>query len=164
MRSLSLAALAAAYAQETGEVLVYLLTISHPALAQPIRICSNYLLGGAQTVSQGQSFSFFPLDARFPLDRADQPPTAKLILDNIDRSVGLAIEAIPATAPPTLLLQLCLADQLDTIEASFNFTMRDVQIDAEAISATLAYEQFLSEPFPGLLVTPSSIPGVFQNS
>ena len=53
----------------SGEVLVTLLTITHPNLPTLIRICTDYLPGGAPTVSRGNSFS--RLIARSPGSAAD---------------------------------------------------------------------------------------------
>jgi Domain of unknown function (DUF1833) len=165
-RSLSLRALAALYAQETGEVVVYLATISHPALANPIRVSSDYLPGGAPTVSRGNSFAFYPFDAAFPTDRSDQPPKAKIIFDNIDRAVTAAIRSIPAAqlpnTPPSLLLEIVLASTPDVVEVSFDFQMLTVEYDALTITAELGFELYLQESFPGDLFTPGNTPGVFD--
>lgn len=161
MRLLSLKALQAIYAQETGEVLMSLITISHPNLGSPLRFCNDYKPNNAATVSKGRSFLFFPFDVTLPVDRADQPPEAKIVADVVDRSIIAALRAIPVTTPASLLLELALASQPDIIEASFNFTVRNVQYDALQVTATLGFEIFLAEPYPGDSCTPSNFPGIF---
>lgn len=161
MRELSLKAMQALYAQETGEVLVSLITITHPQLASPLRLCNDYKPGNTPTISRNMSFLYFPFDATFPLDRSDQPPQAKITADVVDRSVITALRAIPVTTPAMLKLELVLASQPDIVEVSFNFTVRNVQYDALTVTATLGYELFLSEPYPGDACTPANMPGIF---
>jgi hypothetical protein len=147
---------AALTAQESGEVLVMLLTFSHPALPTPIRVSSD----SQNTVSGGVTYLPFPFQIGMPDDSADQMPQAQITIDAIDRSFITALRLIPDA--PTITMVFVLASQPDTIEASWTFMMRDVAYDAFSITGVLSYEQVLDEPYPGDQVTPSTMPAVFQ--
>lgn len=157
MRTLSPGALQAMLASETGNVFIMLLTISHPTLAQPICVCSD----AVPTVSNGVNYQPFPFQLGFPSDRADQIPQCSLTIDNVDRSIVTAIRNM-GIVPPTLEIQLVTSETPDTVEAAIApLTLRNITYDALTVTGTLSFEQILAEPFPGDLVTPATLPGVF---
>jgi hypothetical protein len=93
-RTISLTMRKAANAQESGEVLVVLMTIWHPDLAgelirlssdDTVRLSADPLLYG--TMSRGQQFLFFPFSIVLPDDRDEAPPSVKFQIDNIDRNM-----------------------------------------------------------------------------
>jgi Domain of unknown function (DUF1833) len=156
-RVLSSAALAALNAQETSQVVVVLLTISHASLPGPICVCSD----SRPVTSNGQVFLSVPFALTLPDDREDQIPHATLVIDNCDRTVVAAIRSI-GNVPATLKIQIVLASTPDTIEVEYPpLTMRQVVYDALSVSAQLAFEDVLNEGFPGDLVTPATVPGAF---
>lgn len=169
MRTISLATLSQLYAQESQVPLLSFVTITHPQLQTPLRFVNDYRAAGAPYTLNGAQYLWFPFDCTFPLDRADQPPQAKLIADATDLSIVTAIRAVPVTPPPNFQLQLILSSYAENgvltnppIEASFLFTVRQIIYDAHTVQATLMYELFLDEPFPGIYFVPSSTPGLFQ--
>ena len=61
-RTLSNTARRALYAQETGEVFLLLLVISHPSLPAPIRVVNN----SEDVVSGGFTYQRFPFELALP--------------------------------------------------------------------------------------------------
>jgi hypothetical protein len=155
MRTLSLNALLAMHAQETGEVFLVLLTLSHPSLPAAVRATSD----AVATTSRGYAFAQFPFLISFPQDNAEELPRAELTIDNVDGSIIQALRSLPSA--PNLLIEIVLASNPDLVEASWSMTLREARYDDLSITGTFGAEQFLNAPLPGDLVTPATVPGVF---
>ena len=156
MRTLSSAMLQAIYAQETGVVPILLLTLSGPGITT-IRVTSD----AVNTVSNGQAFAPFPFMLTLPDDRADQIPQARLTIDAVDQRIADAVLKQLGNQPLTVTMQLVTSTDPDTIELQYTMMMREIEGDALTISGALHFDPILAEPFPGDLVTPSTLPGVF---
>lgn len=154
-RSLSNAATTSIHAQETGEVWLVLLTISHSTLPTPIRVVNN----NEDITSRGNIYQAFPFEIILPSQDPDGIPRASLRFDNVDRTAISIIRGVEF--PPNVTIEVILASQPDTIEVSFpNLTLRNVKYDAEAIEGELLFENLFSEPVT-LTMTPSRFPGLF---
>jgi hypothetical protein len=155
-RVLSAAALRASYSQETGEVFLVLLTISHASLATPLRFVNNM----TNIVAGGQTYVAFPFDIALPDEREDQLPRVTLTIDNVDRQIVQALRGLKT--PPTVTLNVVLASTPDTVEAGpFDFTLKSGEYDALVVTGTLAFEDVLSEPYPADAFSPQWFPGIF---
>jgi hypothetical protein len=156
-RTLSSVALQAIYTQETGTAFIVLLTISHPSLNGPIRVTSD----AVQTISRSNTFLPFPFLITIPDDEQEKLPQASISIDNVDRSIVSAVRSM-GTSPAGILIELVTSIAPDTVEfSSGELTLRDVHYDALTVTGTLSFEAILAEPFPGDLVTPATMPGVF---
>lgn len=154
-RTLSSTALASANAQETDEVWLVLLTIDHDDLEAPLRVVNN----NANVTSNGQEFIAFPFEIELPGEDPDQPATARLKIDNVDRRVVQALRSIASA--PTVTIQVILASAPNTVEFSFEgMTLRNAIYDANAITAELTFEQILTEPI-AVTMNPQRFPGMF---
>lgn len=153
------------YAQETDSVFIVLLTFTSDELAEDIRICSDpkqtlpvaNVLG---VVSNGEEYLFAPFDIRLPRDDKTGVISAKLTIDNIDRSVIGYLRSV--TRPVTLKIDVVLSGDVDYIERTFQgFELSSVQYDAYTIEASLTLNYWDNEPFPSGRFTPSGFPGLF---
>ena len=154
-RTLSSAATASIHAQETGEVWLVLLTISHSTLATPIRVVNN----NEDITSRGNIYQAFPFEIVLPGQDPDSIPKATLRFDNVDRTAIATIRGVEA--PPSVTIEVILASQPDTVEISFpNLALRNVKYDASVIEGELLFENLFSEPIT-LTMTPSRFPGLF---
>lgn len=154
-RTLSSVALASIHAQETGEVWLVLVTISHSTLATPIRVVAN----NEDITSRGNLFQAFPFDIVLPGQDADGPPRATLRFDNVDRTAVNAIRGL--TSAPDVLLEVVLASNPDLVEISFpGLSLRNVRFDALQVEGELFFESIFNEPVT-LTMTPSRFPGLF---
>src|SRR4051794_30067324 len=104
MRTLSLNLRQALFAPESGLVPVFLLTITHPDLAVPIRLSSDpttelssdpQVLG---TTSRGNDYLFIGATVSIPDEKDKSPPGSKLVLSNIDRSIIPLVRSISSPA------------------------------------------------------------------
>ena len=152
-RTMSGTALAAMYSQETDECFLCLLEINHALLVGgTIKIVNDWVGHGAYTA--------YPFDIGLPTDAKDRPPEATLRLDNVDRMLIEAIDAV--STPPDVKLEVVLASDISTVEAGpFEFKMRALDYDVQEITAKLTYEIMLDEPSPGDTMGPNTFPGIF---
>jgi hypothetical protein len=145
-----------AFAADTADVWLVLLTISHASISPSVRVVNNT----EAITSNGNEFIAFPFDLALPDSREDAPPRARLTIDNVSREIAQAIRSI--TSPPTVTIEIIRASAPDTIEASFpDFKLRNVTWDVGKVSGDLTVEDFTSEPYPAGIFSPASFPGLF---
>ena len=155
-RTLSLSARQALFSAETGDAFLILLTLSHPSLIDPIRVSSD----AVDTLSRTLLFTAFPFDLVIPDDTQGTGPRARLVIDNIDRSIVSALRGI--TSAPSALIEIVRTADPDTVEASFpDFKLTNVVYDALSVSGDLTVEDFTAEPWPQAVFSPANFPGMF---
>ncbi len=155
-RDLSTAALAALFAQETGEALIVLLELSHPTLAEPIRAANNH----EPITSNGVDYPAYPFEASLAGEEEDRSPTARIRIDNVDRSIVRAVREIVGE-PLTARLSIVLASTPDQVEVGpLNFKIRQVDYDAQVVEGELLLEDVLNTPCPAHRFTPADFPGL----
>ena len=156
-RTLSTAARASLFAQQTGEVFVQLLTLEHPDLVEPIRVCSDSI----DTVSGGLTYQRFPFTITMPPEDEDAPPIVRLKIANADRTIVRSVRELSQNAM-MVTLSVVMASSPDTIEAGpLEFKLRNVTFDAEFVEGELHFEDPLNEPFPADTFNPNTFPGLF---
>lgn len=145
-----------AFADATGDVWLVLLTISHPDLADDIRVVNNT----EQITSNGQVFLSFPFEINLPDEKDDAPSRAKLTIDNVSREIGQTIREI--TTPPQITIEVIRAEDPEFIEVSWpNFWLRNVSFNANQVRGDLVLEDFTDEPYPAGTFVPSAFGGLF---
>ena len=155
-RLLTSTARAALAAQETGEVFLQLVTITHDDLEPTLYFVNNTV----DIVSRGTTYLGWPFQITLPDEREDTMPTVQLVIDNVDRRIMEGIRLLPSA--PALALEVILASDPDTLEAGpFNFAVRGVEYDALIIQATLAPEDLLNEHAISHSFSPKDFPGLF---
>lgn len=155
MQHLSDTAIESINAHVTGEVWLVLLTISHSTLSEPLRFVNN----NEDIESRSNTYKAFRFDVALPGQDPESPTKATLRIDNVSREIIKTIRTI--TSPPTITLEVILASDPDTIEASFqDLTLRNVDYDVTTISGELVFESIFTEPVT-YTMTPSRFPGLF---
>lgn len=160
MRTTSTLFKAMAHAQETGEVLLALIIITHESIVDgPLRLVQDL----QPLTSNGNVYTAFPLEVRLPADRDAGPAKVLLTIDNIDRSIAVALRSIPPSSPPTVTIDLVIASQPDTIELSMpDLTLRTISGDALQIEGELRMDEEDLTEFPEGSFTPQVTPGLFR--
>jgi hypothetical protein len=149
----------ALFAGRTDETTIILITLDHPDLASPLRVTSD----GVDTVSRGDTFIPFPFSLTLPSDAEDAPPRASLLISNVTGQVAAAIRQANPDPPPTVLMELVLASDPDTVEiAAPNFDLLSASYGATSVRGELGTESFAGEPFPARRVTPATHQGAFR--
>jgi len=143
---------AAAYAQQTNEVVLVILEIDHDDLAAPIRVVNNT----ENITSGGDEY----LAAGFDIKLPDDDGKTTISVCNVDRIMVQAIRSI--SSRPTVTISVILASDPDTIEVGpYIMELSEVSYDAFTVTGTLTFDNFLDEPFPGDKFNPGIFPGLF---
>jgi hypothetical protein len=159
MRTTSAALRQAVTAQQTHEAFLVLLEIDHSSMGAPIRVVNNNRPVG----SGGDLYQAFPFQVKLPDERDDRMSTVTLRIDNVDQQIVAALRQLSGAA--TVTLSVVLASAPDDVEAGpFSFTLSRASYDANAVVATLEYEDVLREPIPGDKFTPTNFPGMFTGA
>lgn len=149
-------ALGAINAQNTGEVFLTLLTLSHPDMPGDLHFVNNF----ENITSNGILFVAWPFDLPFPEVGSDTLPSLQLTIDNVDQSIAAAIQNI--ATPITVELVCVLASNPNQIEVGPLFlSLRSIKINLQQIAGTLVFEDLLNEPFPYETYVPGNAPGLF---
>jgi hypothetical protein len=145
-------------------------TLDHADLDDPIRVVSdsdkmNYVLGGDTYVG-------FPFKCSILSDGEDAP-RGKLMLQNVDRSVGLAAKAL--TRAPSATLEIYLASDWDltvvprvplgTPARAYRATglfFRQISVDAVSASGSLESGNFATQPWPSIPASQGLLPCLFR--
>lgn len=154
-RSLSTTFKQAIFAQETSEVFLVLLTLSHNDFAATIRVVNNY----ANITSNGNTFTAYPFEIDLPGEDDEALSKVELMITNVDKLLVDEIRAI--STPVDLTMEIALASSPDTIEATFAMKVRSVEYDANLLVATCNFEDILNEGYPAETYTPFKNPGLF---
>ena len=166
--SISLNFREAAYACETGRVPILLITFNHADMPAPIRISTDPTQRILETdtviaygtISRGNIFSFLPVRIKLPDDTDAGPGEMQLELDNVDRTLTETIREI--FSPISVKVEVVMDNALDTVDLEWpEYMLTNIQYNATTITGTMTLENLLREPFPGLMFTPSTAPGVF---
>lgn len=145
-------------AASSGTAAVLLLRITHPAIAGGIiRVTSC----GQDVTSRGDLYQQFPFDITFPRQSDDAPPTVRLTICGVDRSVIAAVRSLTGQRA-RVALELVHSADLNTVEVGpLEFDLLDVTYDALIVEGTLGYEDLLNETFPKGIFGPTTTPGIF---
>lgn len=168
-RTTSAAFRAAAFAQETGEVVVTLLTIMHDSLADPIRLSNDPTqrvdgTGASQpaygTVSRGDTYLFCPFQLLLPDDQDRTSPAARLRLSNVHQDLIPLLRSVDT--PASVLVEVVLASAPDDVEVSFPpLDLSEATFDAAEIEVDLVMDTLENEPYPAESFDPSGFPALF---
>lgn len=164
-RALSTTAKNALFAQQTSEVFIILLTISHPSFDDDIRVASDPfellpVLNVKGVVSRGEEFVFIPFDIKLPDQTDSNIARATLTVDNISREITAAVRT--ADSSVSVKIEVVLASDPNTVEISIDdFRLNSVTYNAFTVSGELSMDYYDLEPFPSSRFNPSDFPGLF---
>lgn len=155
-RNLSAPTRAALMSQETTDTFLILVTLEHASMETPIRVVNN----NDDVTSRSMLFTAYPFEVTLPDDADGKAPRARLVIDNIDRSIVAAIRQLHTA--PRVTIEIIRAEAPDIIEACFaDFTFTDITYDSRVVEGNLTLEDFTAEPFPAASFSPSLFPGLF---
>lgn len=153
-------------AQESNQIVVVLLTITHPDLASPIYLSSDPTTAISTvpvvygTTSRSNIYTFVPMSVTLPDDKDDSPPQAKLALSNVSREMIVAVRSVES--PASIKIELVRAAAPNTVEIAYPpVDLISADADASTITLTLSSDSMLAEPYPADTIAPASFPSVF---
>jgi hypothetical protein len=142
-------------ARESGDPAVLLLTASHPEWGAAYRLARNT----ADVTSRGEVFRAAMFAADVVTD-SDGPPRATLTIPNVDREIGQMV--LRLSSPPQITLEVvALSAPDEPIYRAARLELRNVSIDALAVSGDLASHDYSSEPCGRVRVIPGRFPALF---
>lgn len=167
MRTVSLTFRKAANAENTEEVIIALLTITHPSIADdPLYVSSDPTTRLSDTpltygtISRGNNYIFAPLQLALPDDIDERAPTARLLVENVSQDIIAAARQF--TTPPTCKIELVMSSTLDVVEVEYpEFDVKNIQYDANQITLELSIDSLTDEPMPAGSFNPSGFGGLF---
>lgn len=157
MRQISATALEAVLAQETDEVFLTIVKISHPTLGSDLRFVNDH----AQLVRSDGTYLPAAFEFRLPDDQEDNIPRGEIVLDNVDRQIIAAVR--PLQSAPEIEVNVVLASSPNTVEIGpMQFKLKKFDYNELTIRGRLGYdEDFLNEGFPKESFNPRTTPGIF---
>lgn len=169
MRTVSDVFRGAMFSQETDELPVLLLTITHPDLDTTWRLSSDNkdLLDVEEqlrgTISRGHNFYFFPMDVSLPEEGEDASNVINITLDNVTREITPLLKS--TVTPASVTIELVLASAPDDVEIAFpDFQIVSADVDAGSAVLSLTVDTMASEPFPADNFTPSAFGGLWAST
>lgn len=166
MRVLSLNFRQALFSQESGEVPIFLLTITHPSLVDPIYLTTDPTERLSEvplmyrTQSRGIDFLYAGVDVTIPDEQDKSPPASKLTIANVTRDLIPLARSV--STPPSVKMEAVLASDLDTVEMTWPaLDMSNLQYDANQLVFDLTMDALVTEPYPSGSFNPASFPGLF---
>ena len=147
---------AAMNAQNTGEVFLALLSLTHPDIDTPLCFVNDL----EPVTSNDVVYLSWPFDLPMPELGSDTLPVLTLTIDNVDKSIWEGLKGI--LTPITVTLSCILKSQPDVVEAGpLVFRMKTTEVGLVSITGTLTYEDLLNEPYPYETYVPAVYPGLF---
>lgn len=167
MPIVSLSMRTSAYAENTDDIPVVLLTLTHPQISSPLLLSSDPTLRltteplSYGTISKGLTYQWVIMSVHVPDDSRDSPPRAQLVLDNVEYSAVPIFNSMTTYA--TISMSLVMASRPDFIERHWSgLNVVDVTVDADKVSLSISREPFTREPFPSDRMTRSRFPGLWH--
>ena len=149
---------------------VFLITINHKDLLEPIRVSSdptervgsdeyNIIYG---TVSRGMTFLYAGFEANLATDEEGAAPQVQVSIPNADRSIVEAIESM-GPGPVSVDIEVVFADTPDEVEIALKgMEMTEITYDESVISGIISRDLLFDEPYPYRSFTPQHYPFLFS--
>jgi hypothetical protein len=151
--------LRAVLAQETEEVFLMCVTISHPSFTSPYLLVTDQV----PLVRTAGTFEPFAFTLNLPNEAEDSIPQVQMVIDNVDNKILLAIRNLPAGVRPNIMMEVVTAAEPNTLIAGpIDFKMLSISYDDGTITGTIGFEDdILNTAIPGSTYTPTNSPGLF---
>ena len=160
----------AIFSPDADSDLLFLLTIYDPINTDTIiaRLSDGYTTRISETndeviygvTSNGQNFTFLPMEVGLPTEEEAQAPRCSISLHDVTRYLTPIIRTI--TAPCKVKMELVLSKSPNIIEASFSgFYITSFSYNSQTVTAELAMVDYEREPFPMHSFSPVYFPGMF---
>lgn len=174
MRRVSLNARQAQDAEGTDEIYVALFYITHPDLAEPIRLSTDNterlsvepLMYGTRSTWLGSNpatepFLFIVASTLLPSDVEDAPPSGNIIIENLDSRIAGLLRSFSDLA--TIHMAVVLADSPNLIEGEWrDLNIISADIDAGEVAVSFSREDINDEYFPSGRMTRDRFPGLHR--
>lgn len=135
----------------------YLLEISHPQLAIPIRVCNDVV----DIVSNGNTFIACAFRVQLPDDVAQSMPRVPISIDNIGRELTQWLEASNGGRGAVVKIIQVMRDTPNVIEQSYELFLMNVHQNIMEVSGELGMDNILDVPCLAATYNPETAPAMF---
>lgn len=136
---------------------VVLLEVRHGALPQPVRM----IVDSQGITHRGNTYQPIAATIEFAKDSEGERPSARLILDNVGRSMMRIVEDTYGLVGATVRMVQVYRSRPDVIEQEMTYDMQDVTATQKEFSATLNFDNVLDLLSVPLTYRPTTKPGLF---
>lgn len=157
--------------QESAEVLLVFLTISHNTLDAPIRVVSD----PRNFVLDDETYQGFQFEVKL-LSDSENAPYAELAIQNVDRRIGQAI--LDIETPARLHIQIVAGSEFNLddnpcteiggagsatrVYSAPQLFLTEVECTALQITGRIVSWDYTLELWPGMAATKNRLPGLFR--
>ena len=170
LTTMSPEAIRAVFSPEADSDLLFLLTVYSPDNPDLVvaRICDGFTKRISETAnevvygvtSNGQDFTFLPMEISLPTEEEAQAPRCSIVMKDVTKYIIPIVRTI--VGPPKVKMELVLSKTPDTVEATFTgFYISSFSYNADSVTADLSMVDYEREPFPMHSFTPAYFPGMF---
>jgi hypothetical protein len=159
-RAISLAGIAALYAENTGDGLLPLIKLSHESLSPSLR----YVRNTDGIFSRGNEYDALAFDILFPSETEQSPPVARMTVDNVGRTLIPLLRSV--TTFVSVDIELVKISDLDLVEARWlNYRITQVTgPDAVSVDTKLELDDLTVARYPRFHYTESLYPALWRAS
>lgn len=155
-------------APESVDALLAFLTITHPALPDPIRVVSDVM----DYVVSGETYLGLPFEFGVLTD-GEGPPMTEMRMQNVDARIGRALLGLNDRAKVTLEIRSSADFDLSqdprtelpggsVLYRFADFDLIDVTGTVSELSGRVMLRDYSQEPWPGQRCTQSRLPALFR--
>lgn len=159
MRTISAAGMQALFAESSEEIVLPLVTITHPDYPGTSRLVANM----TDISYGGNTYTALPFEFVLAADTQDAVPVAKIRFDNVSRDLVALLRSV--TTPATMQVEIIRIPATGPYVSEvgpLTYSLRNVSITATVVECTLAYEtDFLNEPACRKRFDSIQAPGLF---
>lgn len=147
---------AAQNAQETGELAVPIITVTHPSLSAPERFVANT----EPLVHGGSTYQPLAFTLEWPDEEDEGIPLFRWVADNVDQKFSRLLRSI-GSEMDVEVREVLVATPNVVERGPFNVQLKVADYDALTAGGPLTIDPILDEPFSKLSITPSTFPAEF---
>ena len=146
-----------AFAHDTDQTWLVLLTLDHPTLPEPARVVNNLV----DVVSRGETYIACPFTISLPTQDDRGMPEAQLQIENVSQTLIKIIRTVDSEV--SVKIEIVRFDAPDTVEQSFeDFALKSARADLTTIQGTLGLSDAILTAVPIYTFSPSFFPGLFR--
>lgn len=159
MAPLNGAGLAAAHAPSSGDAYLWLVEITHPQMADPLRLTNN----GEPIASRGRLFMPSRMRTALPEQMADRPGRTRLVVEDVTEELRFELRSLSPHDAPRVTLELVLRSDPDTTQRAFrNARLSSAGLDPIAVEVELAARSALTRAAPWATFSRDLAPAVHR--
>ena len=158
VRNISAEGLRELFAQNSGAVMLTLLTFSHATLPTPIRLVND-----RRPLTYGQSYIALPFEMTLPDDLEERIPNVEVKIDNIGRELVTLLRSTSEIVAVDVEVVRVQNGTVTSELGPLDFSLLDAKITPQTITLSIGYAiDILNEQATKEIFNPGTAPALFQ--